>query len=163
MIEENDKNKNDKVKSLSEKEIAYTLLLNLQKLGYTAVTELVLNDLKFDIPKLVGKNISKVRIDLAAHKNEKITFIEVENGLWITHPQIYRKLAHILFLAYPAEYNSLTDEEQILFAKSKGIGIITVTANGSIKTTLKPIEHEIPIHLAKSIISLIDKKWKKDN
>jgi hypothetical protein len=151
------------IQMLSEKEIAYVLILHLQKLGYIAVSELVLDSSLFEISKLVEKNISKVRIDVAAYKDNKITFIEVENGLWLNHPILYRKLAHILFLAYPAEFNSPTDNEQILLAKRKGIGIISVTLNGSIKTILRPVEHQLSDRQTKVIISLIDKRKKKLN
>ena len=65
---------------LSEKEMAYVLIQHLQNLDYIAVSELVLNDSLFNISKLVEKNITKVRIDVAAYKDDKITFIEVENG-----------------------------------------------------------------------------------
>jgi hypothetical protein len=148
---------------LSEKEMTYVLILHLQKLGYIAVSELILDSSLFDISKLVEKNISKVRIDVAAYKDNKIIFIEVENGLWLTHPILYRELAHILFLAYPAEFNSPTDNEQILLAKRKGIGIISVTINGSIKTILRPVEHQLSDSHTKAIISLIDKRKKKLN
>ncbi|NHK32563.1 MAG: hypothetical protein FK730_14515 [Asgard group archaeon] len=148
---------------LSEKEMTYVLIQHLRKLGYIAVAELVLNSSLFDISRLVEKNISKVRIDVAAYKDDKITFIEVENGLWLTHPILYRELAHILFLAYPAEFKSPSDDEQILLAKRKGIGIISVTVNGSIKTILRPVEHQLSESQAKAIISLIEKRKKKLN
>lgn len=149
-------NKQDKM--LSEKEMTYALLQHLENLGYNAVAELVLNNSLFDISELVGKNISKVRIDIAAYKKDKITFIEIENGLWLTHPKLYRKFSHLLFLAYPAEYKSPTDNEQILFAKRKGIGILSVTKNGSIKTILRPVEYNISVSLSSVIISLIKKR-----
>jgi hypothetical protein len=145
---------------LSEKEIAHALQLHLERLGYTVVRELVLNDLKFDIQLLVGKDIRKVRIDVAAYKDDEITFIEVENGLWLTHPIIYRELAHKLYIAYPAEFASPSDQEQIKLAKSKGIGILTVNTNGSLQIILQPQEYDLPKHLSNAIISLIKKRRK---
>ena len=110
--------------------------------------------------QLTSKEVSKVRIDVAAIKDDKIIFIEVENGLWVTHPLIYRNFAHRVFLAYPAEIKNPTDEEQIKLAKSEGIGIIKVSAIGSITSLVKPLDYEIPAPLSKAIISLFKQKKK---
>ena len=146
---------------LSEKNIAEVLLHHLSNLDYHATTELVLNSNHFDIQKLTGKELEKVRIDVAAYKDEKIIFIEVENGLWLTHPLLYRNFAHNILLAYPAENTALTDEEQIEYAKQKGIGIISVSTIGSVTSILRPKDQEIPEQLSKAIISLIDKRISK--
>jgi hypothetical protein len=100
-----------KKQALSEKEMAQILVKQLKRLNYRATTELVLNDSFFDIRGLTQKDYSKVRIDVAAYK-EKITFIEVENGLWITHPLLYLNFAHRVILAYPAEATAPTDQQQ---------------------------------------------------
>ncbi len=152
---------NNKNIMLSEKEMTYVLLQHLENSGYIAVTELVLNNSLFDISNQVSKDISKIRIDIAAYKNDKIIFIEVENGLWLTHPLLYREFSHLLFLACPAEFKSPTDNEQILMAKRNGIGIITVTKNGSIKTILPPVEYNISNSYSKAIICLIKKRKMK--
>lgn len=147
-------------KILNEREIANVLVHHLTNLGYQTKTEFVLNNSYFNIKQLTNKEVSKVRIDVAAVKDDKITFIEVENGLWITHPLIYRNFAHRVFLAYPAENENPTDEEQIKFAKSEGIGIIKVSAIGSITPLVKPLDYEIPAPLSNAIISLFNEKTK---
>ena len=120
--------------------------------------ELVLNNSLFDIKALTNRDISKVRIDVAAYKDGKITFIEVENGLWVTHPLLYRDFAHRVFLACPFDEDNPTDSEQISMAKVYGIGIIRVTNLGSIIPILSPIDYDIPPIIANPIISLIKSK-----
>ncbi|MHA1185915.1 MAG: hypothetical protein ACTSSK_03435 [Candidatus Heimdallarchaeota archaeon] len=146
---------------LSEKNIADVLLHHLSNLCYQATTELVLNSKHLDIQGLTGKELEKVRIDVAAYKDEKISFIEIENGLWLTHPLLYRNFAHNTLLAYPAENTALTDEEQIEYAKLKGIGIVSVSTIGSVTSILRPKDQEISEQLTKAIISLIDKRISK--
>ncbi|NHJ84640.1 MAG: hypothetical protein FK734_04215 [Asgard group archaeon] len=147
---------------LSEKEMAIILVKKLFDLGYQATTELVLDNSHFSIEKLTEKSVSKVRIDVAAHKNGDIIFIEVENGLWLTHPTLYREFAHRVFLACPYEITTPTDNEQLEYAEAKGIGVIKISANGTLFTILPPQNYEIPISRAKAVISLINRKNAKE-
>ncbi len=154
----NKENSNQGNKILSERKIADILTVHLERLGYIVVKELVLNNSLFDIKALTNRDISKVRIDVAAYKDGKITFIEVENGLWVTHPLLYRDFAHRVFLACPFDDDNPTDSEQISMAKVYGIGIIRITNHGSIIPVLSPIDYDIPPIIANPIISLIKSK-----
>ncbi|MEA2071690.1 MAG: hypothetical protein U9O98_10435 [Asgard group archaeon] len=144
--------------TLTEKQMADVLLIHLKSFGYKAVKELVLNESLFDIAKLTGKKISKVRIDIAALKNDKICFIEIENGCWVTHPLLYRNFAHRVFLAYPAEVKTPTDKEQIAYAKAEGLGVVTISTAESIKQLVPPKDRPMIKSLEKAIISLINQK-----
>ena len=151
-------NKEQGNKILPERKIADILTVHLERLGYIVVKELVLNNSLFDIKALTNRDISKVRIDVAAYKDGKITFIEVENDLWVTHPLLYRDFAHRVFLACPFNDDNPTDSEQISMAKVYGIGIIRITNLGSIIPVLSPIDYDIPPIIANPIISLIKSK-----
>ena len=146
-------------KTLTEKQLTVFVIKHLQKYGYLVTSELVLDQKYFDIKKITGKKVTKVRIDIAAYKDNKITFIEVENGLWLTHPLLYRNFANKVFLACPNSLPTTSDAEQIELARTYGIGIISLTINGSIKTVLKPIEKEIDPAITKAISNLIVKKF----
>ena len=156
-------NKEQENKILSERKIADILTVHLKRLGYIVAKELVLNNSLFDIKALTNRDISKVRIDVAAYKNGKITFIEVENGLWVTHPLLYRDFAHRVFLACPFDDDNPTDSEQISMAKVYGIGIIRITNLGSIIPVLSPIDYDIPPIIANPIISLLKSKIEKED
>lgn len=158
----NKENSNQGTKILSERKIADILTVHLERLGYIVVKELVLNNSLFDIKALTNRDISKVRIDVAAYKDGKITFIEVENGLWVTHPLLYRDFAHRVFLACPFDDDNPTDSEQISMAKVYGIGIIRITNLGSIIPVLSPIDYDIPPIIANPIISLIKTKIEEE-
>ena len=149
---------NTKEGTLSEKQIARVLVYHLEKLGYHAVTELVLNDAHLNIRKITGRELTKVRIDVAAMKGDKILFIEVENGLWATHPLLYRGFAQRVFLACPEENNTPTDEEQLALAKSEGIGVLKVSNIGTIISILEPEEKYISPYVAKTVKSLLQKR-----
>ncbi|MCE7743956.1 MAG: hypothetical protein GPJ52_02350 [Candidatus Heimdallarchaeota archaeon] len=151
-------NKEQENKFLSERKIADILTVHLERLGYIVVKELVLNNSLFDIKAITNRDISKVRIDVAAYKDGKITFIEIENGLWVTHPLLYRDFAHRVFLACPFDDDNPTDFEQISMAKVYGIGIIRITNQGSIIPVLSPIDYDIPPIIANPIISLLKSK-----
>jgi len=155
-------NRNQGNKILSERKIADILTVHLERLGYIVVKELVLNNSLFDIKALTNRDISKVRIDVAAYKDGKITFIEVENGLWVTHPLLYRDFAHRVFLACPFDDDNPTDSEQISMAKVYGIGIIRITNQGSIIPVLSPIDYDIPPIIANPIISLLKSKIEEE-
>jgi len=155
-------NKEQGNKILSERKIADILTVHLERLGYIVVKELVLNNSLFDIKALTNRDISKVRIDVAAYKDGKITFIEVENGLWVTHPLLYRDFAHRVFLACPFGDDNPTDSEQISMAKVYGIGIIRITTQGSIIPILSPIDYDIPSIIANPIISLLKSKLEEE-
>jgi hypothetical protein len=155
-----DKQKIDHYSSpLTEREIAYYLVKHLEKYSYQTLLEFEVNSKYFDIRKITNKPLSKVRIDVAAIKNNKITFIEVENGFWITHPVQYLPFAHRVILAYPAEYSAPTDNQQLAFAKKKGIGVIKISRQGSLLPVLFPKEQSISNKLVKSIITLFQKKF----
>ncbi len=161
LTEETSSTKKKNKHLLSEREIARVLIYHLEKLGYHAVTELVLNDAHLNIKKITGKNLTKVRIDVAAVKGDIITFIEVENGFWATHPLLYRNFAHRVFLAYPAESNTPTDAEQLQLAKSQGIGVIKVSTIGTLLPVLDPVDIEISHYIRNAIKSLIQKRLLK--
>ena len=146
---------------LSEKEIARVLVYHLKKLGYLAVTELVLNDAHLNIRKITGKELTKVRIDVAAVKDNVVIFIEVENGLWATHPLLYRGFAQRVFLACPDENSSPTDLEQLELAKSEGIGVLKVSNIGTVLPVLEPVDREISPFITKAIKSLLQKRLLK--
>jgi preprotein translocase subunit Sss1 len=154
----NKENNNQENKFLSERKIADILTVHLERLGYVVVKELVLNNSLFDIRAITKRDISKVRIDVAAYKDGKITFIEVENGLWVTHPLLYRDFAHRVFLACPFDNDTPTDSEQISMAKVYGIGIIRISNLGSIIPVLSPIDYDIPPIITNPIISIIKSK-----
>ncbi len=159
-VKKEDKGVNEII--LSEKKLADILIVHLKQLGYLVVKELVLNRSLFNIREITKRDISKVRIDIAAYKDGKITFIEVENGLWLTHPLLYRDFAHRVLLAYPVTADTPTDSEQIAIAKAYGIGILKISKLGSITPILSPIDYEIPKIIANPIISLIKSKIQKD-
>ena len=144
---------------LSEQRIAKILVYHLQKLGYRAIIEFVVNNRFLDLEKLTGKNVSKVRIDVAAVKHNKIIFVEVENGFWMTHPLLYQNLANQVFLAYPAETEALTDEEQFKIAQKYGIGILKISSIGSITSILKSKEKQLPIEVQKALLALFNKRY----
>ncbi|MBK5112832.1 MAG: hypothetical protein KGD59_14345 [Candidatus Heimdallarchaeota archaeon] len=150
--------KNQERKILSERKIADILAVHLERLGYLTVKELVLNSSLFEIRAITKRNISKVRIDVAAYKDGKITFIEVENGLWLTHPLLYRDFAHRVFLACPFSDETPTDSEQISMAKVYGIGILKISELGTIMPILSPVDYDVPPIIANPIISLIKSK-----
>jgi hypothetical protein len=154
----NKESKNHERKILSERKIADILTVHLERLGYLTVKELVLNSSLFDIRAITKRNISKVRIDVAAYKDGKIIFIEVENGLWLTHPLLYRDFAHRVFLACPISDETPTDSEQISMAKVYGIGILKISELGTIMPILSPVDYDIPPIIANPIISLIKSK-----
>ncbi|MHA1773552.1 MAG: hypothetical protein ACTSXO_05445 [Candidatus Heimdallarchaeota archaeon] len=148
----------EKKQRFSERKMAKVIEQYLRKRGYTTVCELVLNNRYFDIKEITGKELTKVRIDVAAHKNGNITFIEIENGLWLTHPLLYRELAHRLFLAFPKGYTSPVDKEQLQFAAAFGIGIVAVQKTGELELLAEPTNHPIPEKRARVIINLINKR-----
>ena len=161
MSSEQQTNSLKKNQRLSERAMAKVLKRYLRERGYIAVCELVLNDKHFDIKELTGKELTKIRIDVAAHKNGSIIFIEIENGLWLTHPLLYREFAHHLFVAFPKGYSSPVDKEQLQLAAAFGIGVVAVQKTGELELLAEPTNYPIPTERANKIINLINKRAKQ--
>jgi len=85
-----------------------------------------------------------VRIDLAAYDKKKdiIIFVEAENGLFLQHPQIYLPFCNHLYVLCPKD-NSSFREEQYIWSKEQGIGIIEKSDNEDFEISLEPENRKI--------------------
>jgi len=152
----------EKKERFTERAMARVVVRYLQNRGYKATCELVVNEHQLEIRKLTDKEMTKVRIDIAAHKNGKIIFIEIENGLWLSHPLLYRQFAHRLFLGFPKGYASPVDAEQLELARVYGIGVVAVDKTGELELLLAARDYPIAKKTAATIIKLIDNKRRKE-
>ncbi len=107
------------------------------KKGYVTASELYL-----DIPRTLHydylESRQNIRIDLAVYNQltGTIIFIEAENGLWLTHPQIYKPFCNRLYLACPADLSSYR-QEQLNWATDQGIGVLEIDTDKHIHFTLE--------------------------
>lgn len=109
-----------------------TILKNfLTNKGFICAEELQLSSKILDLESMVGQK--QIRIDLAAISpiDQKITFVEAESTLYVEHPQMYRNFCDYLYLLVPDEaihsQSSQEFNEQLLWAKNHGIGVISTS------------------------------------
>ena len=107
-----------------------------------------------------------VRIDLAAYDKKKdiIIFVEAENGLFLQHPQIYLPFCNHLYVLCPKD-NSSFREEQYIWSKEQGIGIIEKSDNEDFEISLEPENRKIypgvKAFVKSRLIKRVQKEMKK--
>ncbi len=149
---------------LSEQTMCEVLYSQWFQEGKMVTKELVIpvqDSFCFDSFYLDGRK--RVRIDLAVYEEDKdlITFVEVENGLWMQHPTIYLQFCDYLYLAAPYcdfSYRS----EQVEWGKNKGIGIIEFCENKRAITTQTATFNPMHPKMKELVRSLIVRKCIKE-
>ena len=123
--------------AITESVLVQELSDKWSEVGLEVVKELmipVIGNIYYD-NYLEGRD--SIRIDLAAYDphNDKIIFVEAENGLYLQHPQIYLPFCNELYILCPEDKSSYR-KEQFEWSTKEGIGIIEMNRNREFSTSL---------------------------
>ncbi|MBY9002034.1 MAG: hypothetical protein KGD64_14035 [Candidatus Heimdallarchaeota archaeon] len=152
--------------TITESVLVRELALKWSKVGLQVVKELVvpiIDNIYYD-NYLEGRD--SIRIDLAAYDphNDKIIFVEAENGLYLPHPQIYLPFCNELYVLCPEDLSSFRNE-QMEWSRDEGIGIIEMTEDGEITTSLsassRKIYPSVEAYVKARLFKKIEKERKK--
>ena len=153
--------------TITESVLVRELAIKWTEVGLQVVKELVvpvIDNIYYD-NYLEGRD--SVRIDLAAYDphNDKIIFVEAENGLYLPHPQIYLPFCNELYVLCPEDNSSFRDE-QVEWSKKEGIGIIEMSEEKNISTSLgassRKIYPAVEAYVKSRLFKKIEKERKKN-
>lgn len=131
------------------------------KKAYVTASELYL-----DIPRTLHYDYlerrQNIRIDLAVYNQltGSIIFIEAENGLWLSHPQIYKPFCNRLYLACPADLSSYR-EEQLNWAIDQGIGVLEIDTDKHIHFTLEAKYNNVTVDIREEVRRRLSSRLKQ--
>ena len=149
--------------TITESVLVRELASKWTEVGLQVVKELVvpiIGNIYYD-NYLEGRD--SIRIDLAAYDphNDKIIFVEAENGLYLPHPQIYLPFCNELYVLCPEDHSSFRDE-QVEWSKNEGIGIIEMNKEGEIIKSLFAESRKIYPSVEAYVKARLFKKIKKE-
>ncbi|MFQ6123352.1 MAG: hypothetical protein ACE5R6_01915 [Candidatus Heimdallarchaeota archaeon] len=145
-----------------EKEITAILARTYTKKGWVIFKEFQIPGTVLNLRNSTGLIRKRLRPDLFGMKKGIIMAIEVENALFLHHATSYIHIANYCYLAYPTDSEKAltqeTMEEQLQYARIKGIGIINVLVDGNEEnniTELVPaVRHQVYPEIKQRIIQL---------
>ena len=97
---------------------------------------------------------------------ENIVAIEVENEPFVEHPEVFRSISNVTYLAFPA--SSLKKEHIVRFFTAElrrsidsGIGLLSVS-NNEVKTLVGPATRLLPENVKNELMRLSEKRIQKE-
>ncbi len=147
------------------------LIINLdnilvEKLKFQTYTELQIVSKNLDIRKLTPTKQEQLRIDLAAinQVDGSIYFFEAENQIHTQHPSIYREFCDFCYLLCPDEQfdylDSITKQQQLSWAETQGIGIITISNQGALRVRLNAKRQKLSLEVRKEVLRVMNKRYR---
>ncbi|PWI47271.1 hypothetical protein CEE45_12810 [Candidatus Heimdallarchaeota archaeon B3_Heim] len=153
---------------LTENQLVNQLELFLRnQLQFQTYSELQIgsND-HFQISEFLEGGQKQIRIDLAGicQLDSSIHFFEAETQIHINHPSIYSQFCDYCYLLCPDEQfellNNDTLEEQLLWAREIGIGIISISNEGKIRNRVPSIQQNLNSEVRKEILNSMNQRYK---
>jgi hypothetical protein len=165
-MHEQTKNSWDKKVKTEFELITYLDNILVEKLKFQTYTELQITSKYLDIRKLTPTKQEQLRIDLAAiHQvDSSIYFFEAEIQIHTQHPSIYQEFCDFCYLLCPDEQfdylDSATKHQQLSWAETQGIGIITMSNQGALRVRLHAKRQNIRPEVRKEVIRLMNKRYR---
>ncbi len=151
---------------LSEKQLVEHLDLFLRnQLSFQSYIELQISsseDLK--ISEKIDQE--QIRIDLAgiSQIDSSIHFFEAETQIHVNHPTTYLQFCDYCYLLCPNEQfellNGNTLEEQLVWAREVGIGIISISQKGEIRSRISAVQQPFDPDIREVILTHMNKRYK---
>lgn len=138
----------------------------VEKLKFQTYTELQITSKYLDIRKLTPTKQEQIRIDLAAINqiDSSIYFFEAEIQLHAQHPTIYQEFCDFCYLLCPNEQfdylDSVTKHQQLSWAETQGIGIITMSNQGALRIRLRAKRQKLSPEVRKEVLRVMNKRYR---
>jgi HEPN domain-containing protein len=150
---------------MNEREVAEVLKEHFENRGYKVLLELQINE--NDCTMTFPGYVKQRRPDLLLiDPFSNIVAIEVENEPFVEHPEVFREISNITYLAFPA--SSLKKEHIVRFFTAElrrsinsGIGLLSVSKK-AVKTLVGPATRKIPESMKDELIRLSEKRIQKE-
>jgi hypothetical protein len=150
---------------MNEREVAEVLREHFQNLGYRVLLELQVTE--DDRTINFSGYVKQRRPDLLLiDPLSNIVAIEVENNPFCEHPEMFRELSNITYLAFPAL--SLKKEHIVRFFTAElrrsidsGIGLLSVSRD-SVKALVGPATRKLPEKTKNELMRLTEQRIQKE-
>ncbi|MCK5588474.1 MAG: hypothetical protein KAI34_07115 [Candidatus Lokiarchaeota archaeon] len=150
---------------MKEREVAEVLKEHFMNRGYKVLLEVQIaeKDSFITFPGFVKQR----RPDLVLiDPLENIVAIEVENEPFVEHPEVFKSISNVTYLAFPA--SSLKKEHIVRFFTAElrrsidsGIGLLSVSTN-EVKTLVGPATRLLPENVKNELMRLSEKRIQKE-
>ncbi len=152
-----------------EKEIIAILARTYSKKGWVMFKEFQIPGNVLDLSNSLGFVRKRLRPDLYGLKKGDFIAIEVENAPLLHHTTSYAHIANYCYLAYPNDSEKAltqeTIEEQLQYARMKGIGVLTVSVEeneeNNVTELVPAVKRQIQPEIKQRIIQLAWKRYKR--
>jgi len=150
---------------MNEREVAEVLKEHFKNRGYKVLLELQIteDDCTITFPGYVKQRRPDL---LLIDPLSNIVAIEVENEPFAAHPEVFRLISNITYLAFPA--SALKKEHIVRFFTSElrrsidsGIGLLSVSKN-EVKTLVGPATRLLPENVKDELMRLSEKRIQKE-
>ncbi len=150
---------------MNEREVAEVLKEHFKNRGYKVLLELQITEDDFTIT--FPGYVKQRRPDLLLiDPFSNIVAIEVENEPFVEHPEVFREISNITYLAFPA--SSLKKEHIVRFFTAElrrsinsGIGLLSVSRK-SVRTLVGPATRKLQENIKDEIMRLTEKRVQKE-
>lgn len=152
-------------KILNEREVAEVLKEHFENRGYKVLLELQIteDDRTITFPRYVKQRRPDL---LLIDPFSNIIAIEVENEPFAEHPEAYKPISNITYLAFPS--SALKKEHIVRFFTSElrrsidsGIGLLSVSRK-AVKTLVGPATRKLPENIKEELMRLSEKRVQKE-
>ena len=137
----------------------------VEKLKFQTYAEIQITSKYLDIRKLTPTKQEQLRIDLAAinQVDGSIYFFEAEIQIHTQHPSIYQEFCDYCYLLCPDEQfdylDSVTKRQQLSWAETQGIGIITISNQGALRVRLHAKRQNMRPEVRKEVLRVMNKRY----
>ena len=151
--------------NMNEREVAEVLKDHFKNRGYKVLLELQIteDDSTITFPGYVKQRRPDL---LLIDPFSNIIAIEVENEPFVEHPEVFREISNITYLAFPA--SSLKKEHIVRFFTAElrrsidsGIGLLSVSRK-AVKTLVGPATRKLPENIKDELMRLSEKRVQKE-
>lgn len=150
---------------LSETELVHHLEnILVEKMKFQTYQELTINSKHLDLQNMINQD--QCRIDLAAinHFDASIHFFEAENQIHTHHPAMYSQFCDYCYLLCPDEQFDVLDvttkKQQMSWAASAGIGIITISKRGDLRVRLQAKQQSLRSEVREEVLRVMNKRYR---
>jgi hypothetical protein len=151
-------------KNMNEREVAEVLKEHFINLGYKVLLEFQIAE-KDSTITFRGYYVQRRPDLLLIDPLDNIVAIEVENEPFCEHPEVFRSISNITYLAFPA--SSLKKEHIVRFFTSElrraidsGIGLLSVS--NDVKTLVGPATRKLQENIKNELMRLSKKRIQKE-
>ncbi len=150
---------------MNERQVAQVLKTHFQSKGWVVILEFQVTERGGTIA-FPGYTTQRRPDLLLIDPSEHIVAIEVENEPFVQHPEVFRSISNLTYLAFPSaalEMGHIKRQftREYRRAKDGGIGLLSVSRD-DVRCMLTPVQRSLPQQLKTELLRLTEQRLKQD-